>query len=553
MAKKSKAQKLLEENQELRTSLEELEETLRAIRSGEVDALVVYGDQGEQVYTLTGANQSYRVLVETMNEGTATVTPDGAVLYSNSRLAAMLKMSLEKVIGTSMRLHVAEADRSVFDDLLTKGMQTACQGELSLKSGEGTVPVQFSLSPVRSEVLECALIVITDLTEQKKVEDALRRASETLETQVRERTAQLQESEERYRAMIELSPDAIAIQSEGRYVFVNPAAVRLFGAKDPIEIIGKQVLELVHPDYWEVLRQKMKHVEEKKASTPPIEVKNLRIDGSDVYVEAAAAPITYMGKPATQVIIRDITERKRIEEELRKVSEELERSNSDLQQFARFASHDLQAPLKTTEGFTKLFMRRYKGKIDKHADEILKHIVEGLREMQTLVKDLMEFSRIGSSQSGMRLLDTSQSLAQALSNLRAEVAENNAEVTHDDPLPEVKGEPSEITRLFQNLVGNAIRFHGNTRPMVHISAKRQGDEWVFSVKDNGIGIDPGHHARIFEMFKRLHGNSEYTGTGIGLAACKRIVEWHGGRIWVESVSGKGSVFFFTIPVYRGED
>jgi len=176
------------EIEDLRIRLEEAEETLLAIRSGEVDALVVLGHEGEQVYTLKDANQPYRVLVETMNEGTATIAHDGTVLYSNNRLAAMLKMPLEQVIGTSICLHITGPDLPIFDDLLKKGLQTDCQGELSLKAGERTLPVQLSLSPVRSEGMDCAVIVITDLTEQKKAEEALRRASETLEVKVRERT-----------------------------------------------------------------------------------------------------------------------------------------------------------------------------------------------------------------------------------------------------------------------------------------------------------------------------------------------------------------------------
>ncbi|MBE0428215.1 MAG: sigma 54-interacting transcriptional regulator [Nitrospirae bacterium] len=173
MARKSKEKQPTEENQNLRARLEELEETLSAIRSGEVDALIISDAQGEHVYTLKGANQPYRILVETMNEGTATVTPEGTVLYSNSRLAAMLKMPLEQLIGTSMRLHIAEADRPIFDDLLKKSLRTDCQGEVSLKAGEGTLPVLLSLSPVHSEGMDCAVMVITNLTEQKKAEESL--------------------------------------------------------------------------------------------------------------------------------------------------------------------------------------------------------------------------------------------------------------------------------------------------------------------------------------------------------------------------------------------
>ena len=538
------------EIEDLRIRLEEAEETLRAIRSGEVDALVVLGPEGEQVYTLKDANQPYRVLVETMNEGTATVAPDGAILYSNNRLAAMLRMPLEKVTGTSMRLHITESDLPIFDDLLKKSLQTACQGELTLKATEGTLPVQLSLSPVRSEGMDCAVTVITDLTEQKKSEEALRRASETLEDQVRERTAQLKETEERYRSIIELSPDTIVIHSEGRYVFVNPAAVRLFGAEDPNEIVGKKVLDLVHPNYRELVKEWIKCVEENKDRTPPMEVKILRLDGSAMEVESAVAPIIYMGKSAMQVIIRDITARKMAEEELHKLTEELKRSNQDLMQFASAASHDLQEPLRGIGGFMKLLEKRYKGKLDEKADEYIDYVVDDVKRMQMLIQDLLEYSRVSAKGKVFSPANCSVVLEQALSNLRSAIEESGAAVTHD-LLPTVMGDDAQLIRLFQNLIGNAIKFRSLEPVKIHVSAKREGDEWIFSVLDTGIGINPKQAERIFVIFERLHTRQEYSGTGIGLAICKRIVERHGGRIWVESEPGTGATFFFTIPEKQG--
>ena len=551
MNKKTKTKKdMVLEIEDLRIRLEEAEETLRAIRSGEVDALVVLGPEGEQVYTLKDANQPYRVLVETMNEGTATVAPDGAILYSNSRLAAMLRMPLEKVTGTSMRLHITESDLPIFDDLLKKSLQTDCQGELTLKARESTLPVQLSLSPVRSEGMDCAVTVITDLTEQKKSEEALRRASETLEVQVRERTAQLKETEERYRSIIELSPDTIVIHSEGRYVFVNPAAVRLFGAEDPNEIVGKKVLDLVHPNYRELVKEWIKCVEENKDRTPPIEVKVLRLDGSAMEVESAAAPIIYMGKSAMQVIIRDITARKMAEEELHKLTEELKRSNQDLMRFASAASHDLQEPLRGIEGFIKLLEKRYKGKLDEKADEYIDYVVDDVKRMQMLIQDLLEYSRLSAKGKVFSPANCSVVLEQALSNLRSAIEESGAAVTHD-LLPTVMGDDAQLIRLFQNLIGNAIKFRSLEPVKIHVSAKREGDEWIFSVLDTGIGINPEQAERIFIIFERLHTRQEYSGTGIGLAICKRIVERHGGHIWVESEPGTGATFFFTIPEKQG--
>ena len=237
---------------------------------------------------------------------------------------------------------------------------------------------------------------------------------------------------------------------------------------------------------------------------------------------------------------------------MRTITEELKRSNEDLQQFARFASHDLQAPLKTVEGFVKLFIRRYKGKIDEQSDNLLGYITESVRDMQTIIKDLLEFSRIETGSADLKTVDTSLSLSHALANLKTEIDEKKAEVIFDDPMPAVTGDPTQMIRLFQNLIGNAVKFHGGEPPKIHISVGKKDGEWLFSIRDNGIGIDPKHRERIFDIFRRLHGKSEFPGTGMGLAICKRIVERMGGKIWVESESGKGSTFYFTIPVNGGD-
>ncbi len=244
--------------------------------------------------------------------------------------------------------------------------------------------------------------------------------------------------------------------------------------------------------------------------------------------------------------------RMRAEEELHKLTAELKRSNDDLQQFARFASHDLQAPLKTAEGFVRLFVKRYKGKLDEQGDNLLGYIMESTRDMQTLIKDLLEFSRIETSTNKIMPVDAALSVAHALANLKTEIDENNAEVTYDEPMPVVMGDRTQIVRLFQNLIGNAIKFHGEATPKIHVSVLQKDDAWVFSVRDNGIGIDPKYYGHIFDIFRRLHGKSEFPGTGMGLAMCRRIVERMGGRIWVESEPGRGSTFFFTAPLQKGE-
>ena len=233
-------------------------------------------------------------------------------------------------------------------------------------------------------------------------------------------------------------------------------------------------------------------------------------------------------------------------EELKKMSDELRRSNEDLQQFAYVASHDLQEPLRGVGSFTKLLEKRYKGKLVEKDDEFIDYIIDGASRMQILIKDLLEYSQVSAKGIAFRPVNCSVALEQAVYNLRSAIEESGAEVTYDI-LPTVMGDEAQLSRLFQNLIGNAIKFRNQEPLKIHISAHRKEDEWIFLIRDTGIGIDPKQADRIFVIFQRLHTREKYSGTGIGLAICKKIVERHGGRIWLESEPGKGSTFFFTLP------
>ena len=248
-----------------------------------------------------------------------------------------------------------------------------------------------------------------------------------------------------------------------------------------------------------------------------------------------------------RIYSNDITPRKRAQEKLARQADELARSNAELQEFAYVASHDLQEPLRVISGFVQLLSDRYGGQMDETADEFIGYVVDGTERMKILINDLLEYSRVGTRGRPLEPVESASALENAVSNLRVAIREADAKITHDR-MPRVQGDINQLSQLFQNLISNGMKFHGEKRPEIHISSVQVGESWIMSVSDNGIGIDPQHNDRIFGMFKRLHGRGEYPGTGIGLAICSKIVERHTGKIWVESELGNGATFSFTLPV-----
>ncbi len=380
---------------------------------------------------------------------------------------------------------------------------------------------------------------------------ARRTVERALEEKVaREEHQRVEASRKLLASIVESSEDAIVSRAtEGNILSWNRGAEKMFGYSAE-EAIGQPISMLVPPECASELGQIQERVAQGE-SVGRYETVRMAKDGRRIDVSLVVSPIFDAAGRITGAssIHRDITERKRAEEALARRAEELERSNTELEQFAFVASHDVQEPLRMVASYTQLLAQRYQGKLDADADEFIAFAVEGAQRMQKLIQDLLTYSRLGTRREEFKPIECGQALGRALQNLAAPIEESGASITHG-PLPTVVADGSQLTQLFQNLVSNAIKFRDQQPPRVRISAERNGAEWTFAVQDGGIGIDPQYADRIFVIFQRLHPRNEYPGTGIGLAISKKIVERHGGRIWVESKVGEGATFKFTIPTER---
>jgi PAS domain S-box-containing protein len=377
--------------------------------------------------------------------------------------------------------------------------------------------------------------VTRDITERKQADEKLRM------------------NETRTRLIVDTAYDAfVAIDTDGRITDWNRQAEVTFGWSRQ-EAIGRLLADTIIPEsYREAHWQGLKRY----VTTGTARVLNKRIEmtalnrgGKEFPVELTITPVQLGTTCLFNAFLRDITERKQAEEDLKRTTEELTRSNRELEQFAYIASHDLQEPLRMVASSAQLLARDYQDKLDSLATEYIGFAVEGAKRMQMLINQLLNYSRVGAQRKPFEAVDCEKIYEAAVANLKIVIDESRAALTHD-PLPTVMGDDVQLLQVFQNLLANAIKFQRREHPQIHVSAEQKDGQWEFAFRDNGIGIDPKHHKRLFGIFQRLHSREKYSGTGIGLAICKKVVEQHGGRIWVESAPGKGSTFYFTIPLAK---
>lgn len=392
------------------------------------------------------------------------------------------------------------------------------------KSGEIRTGL-FSSEIVNIKGEPCIITALNDITKRKKAEENLK------------------QSEEKYYNLFNSVSDAVYVMDRetGKVLDVNDTACKMYG------YTREEWLTMTNTDV-SAEPEKTKKATKELPDKIPVRFHKKK-DGTVFPLEITLGTFYLEGKQAIIAAGRDITERKQAEEKIRKYTEELQRSNKELEQFAYVASHDLQEPLRMVSSYTQLLERRYKDKLDRDAMDFIEFAVDGANRMKKLINDLLEYSRVTTRGKPFKKVDSHLIMGRAIANMQQAIAETAAIVTNDD-LPSIWVDESQMVRVFQNLIDNALKFRGRESPRIHVSSQQGDGQWIFSIRDNGIGIEKQYEERVFEIFQRLHGRAEYPGTGIGLAICRRIVQRHGGKIWFESQPGRGTAFYFTISKTR---
>jgi PAS domain S-box-containing protein len=356
----------------------------------------------------------------------------------------------------------------------------------------------------------------------------------------------LRESEDRYRRLVELSFDGIGIHSDGKILLMNPAGANLLGAHNPEELIGKPLLDFIHPDYQNFVQERIQHIGETGVA-PLSEEQFVRLDGGVIDAEAMAIPITYQNKSAVQLVFRDITERKEAEKERESLLKELETKNKELERFTYTVSHDLQSSLITIQGFTGRIKDYLKGNELEKAESSFYQIEKAVASMADFLKDTLELSRIGHVANPRGDVPFSEIVQEALEQTAEQIRASSMEVAIAENFPTVQVDRTRIVEVLVNLISNSIKYmDGQSHPKITIGHRREGAETVLFVQDNGRGVDTSQHEKVFDLFYQVDKNSQ--GTGAGLAIVKRIIEVHDGRIWLESEKGNGCTVYFTLPV-----
>lgn len=507
----------------------------------ELDALAVgLNTMSEEleshIHQLKASEEQIQTIFKNAPDAVIVIDSEGKIAQWNLMAEKIFGWEREEVIGKHLH-EVIIPER--FREAHTKGMKHFLQtGEgpvlnkpielPALRKDNSEFQTELSISPYQFKGKYFFIGFVKDITERKKAEDRLK------------------ESEEKFNKAFAASPAGILITrlSDQKYIDVNNAMVEMMGIPKE-EFIGRTSVEMGIIMEPEVRQKALEQINNYGY------FKNLEMDikhksGRAVHILISAYTVLIHGEKHAINVVYDITEKKQAEDQLKKRTEELAISNQDLEQFAYIASHDLQEPLRMVTSFLQLLEKHLDKKLDKDGKEYMAFAVDGSRRMKSMIEDLLSYSRIMSRKIELEKVDLNELLEDALQDLREKIKDTNAKIVCKK-LPSLTIDKIKFTRLFLNLIGNAIKFsRTGVTPTVEIAYNERGDEYLFWVKDNGIGINKDYEEKIFMLFQRLNPIGQYEGTGIGLAECKKIVEMHGGKIWVESEMEKGSVFYFTI-------
>ncbi len=527
-------------------------------------------------------------IINFLPDATFVINSEGRVIAWNKAMEEMTHVKADEMLGKNkyeyslpfygerrkilidMALTADDKNESKYDHIWRDKSSVTADISIDLDGKPTYLWAKAASFYDQNGTIEGAIESIRDITEKKLAVIELETHRDHLEELVGERTEdlrkinlelqdeiterkrmeeELKKSAEKSRLLVKYAPSMIyeIDYTIPKFISVNDAMCSKLGYTRE-EFLAMNPFDLIVGDNKKILEDRLKRTQTGENIPESTEYMVRSKDGRILHGLLNMSFNYKDGKPVGAVVIaQDITDRKLAEIKLEETMEKLKSSNQELEKFAYVASHDLQEPLRMVSSFTQLLEKQYKDKLDDEANEYINFIVDGAKRMQELINDLLAYSRVTNKTYEFENVNLEKVLDDAIFNQEINIEKNQAVITRD-PLPGIVGDYSQMLRVFQNLLGNALKYRGMKTPQIHFSALKKADHWLISVQDNGIGIEPENFDAVFHMFRRLHTIDEYDGTGIGLSICKKIVERHGGNIWVESEPGVGSTFYFTIPI-----